>query len=145
MAIVSVTRLHLRSLWFLPVFAWQTKSSTHQARTTPGFIQGRFANEWPYAFWTITVWQNLAAMKEFRDTGSHRVAMRKLLDWCDEASFIHWDSEESGLPTITDAHSRLVSAGRTSKVNHPSGAHRSGRTASNRVPVAGAILQPRQP
>jgi hypothetical protein len=142
-AIVSVTRLHLRSLRFLPPFAWLTRSTTRQVCTSAGFIHGRFANEWPYAFWTITVWQTLAAMHGFRDTDPHHAAMKKLLHWCDEASFVHWESEQGAVPPVADAHARMIGAGRTSKVNHPSAAHRSGRTASKRVPVAGPTIQPR--
>jgi hypothetical protein len=141
MALVSVTRLQLRSLRFFPAFAWLTRSTNRQVRGSAGFIHGQFANEWPYAFWTMTVWQNLAAMHGFRDADPHRTAMKKLLHWCDEASFVHWDSEEGAVPTVTDAHARLVRAGRTSKVNHPSAAHRSGRTASGRVPMAGPMIK----
>ena len=142
MAIVSVTRLHLRSLRFLPAFAWRTWSIGRQTRASAGFIQGRFANEWPYAFWTITAWQNLEAMHRFRDTGVHRSAMRTLLEWCDEAAFVHWDSNDAALPTVNDAHARLTSSGRTSKVNHPSASHRSGKTAASRVPLAGPFIHP---
>jgi hypothetical protein len=142
MAVISVTRLHLRSLRFLPAFIWHTWSVTRQTRASSGFIHGRFANELPYAFWTITAWQDLAAMHGFRDTGDHRIAMKKLLHWCDEASFVHWDSADTALPAVNDAHARLVSTGRTSKVHHPSAAHRSGQKASSRVPTAGPMIQP---
>jgi uncharacterized protein DUF3291 len=144
MAIVSVTRLHLRSLRFLPAFGWRTWFITRQTRAAPGFIRGRFANEWPYAFWTMTVWQNLAAMHAFRDSGAHHPAMRKLLHWCDEASFVHWDDVDGVLPAVTDAHARLLSGGRTSKVSHPSAAHRAGQRATSRVPVAGPMINPDQ-
>jgi len=143
MAVVSITRLRLRSWRFLPGFMWSTWSSTRQLRSTTGFIQGRFANELLFGFWTMTIWSDLEAMHRFRDAGAHRVAMRKLLDWCDEASFVHWEADESRLPTVDEAHARLVKSGRTSKVKHPSASHSSGQCASTRVPVAGPFLNPR--
>ena len=52
-------------------------------------------------------------------------AMRKLLEWCDEAALVRWTQPESELPVWTEAHRRLVQEGRPSKVNHPSQAHTS--------------------
>jgi hypothetical protein len=142
MAVVSITRLRLRSMRFLPGFVRHTWSSTRQLRSAGGFVEGRFATELPYAYWTMTVWTDLAAMHRFRDTGAHRVAMRKLLDWCDEAGFVHWESDEARVPAIAEAHERLATSGRTSKVRHPSPAHIAGKAASSRVPLAGPALAP---
>jgi hypothetical protein len=142
MAVISVTRLHLRSLRFLPPFAWHTWRSARQLRASAGFVHGRFANELPYGFWTMTVWRDVGAIRAFRDSAAHRVAMKKLLGWCDEASFVHWEADGTALPPPTEAHARLLQAGQTSKVNHPSAAHRSGRTAADRIPDLGPLLGP---
>jgi len=53
----------------------------------------------------------------------HGPTMRKLLEWCDEASLVRWAQETAELPTWAEAHRRLQSEGRTSKVKHPSPAH----------------------
>ncbi len=37
----------------------------------------------------MTLWDGEGEMRAFRNSGPHAVAMRKLLDWCDEASFTH--------------------------------------------------------
>jgi hypothetical protein len=53
----------------------------------------------------------------------HGPAMRKLMEWCDEASVVHWTQESPELPAWTEAHRRMQLEGRASKVNHPSPAH----------------------
>ena len=57
--------------------------------------------------------------------GTHRQAMRKLLEWCDEAALVHWEQDSEQEPEWDQAHRRLQAEGRRSKVNHPSAAHQS--------------------
>ena len=61
-------------------------------------------------------------MKAFMHAAPHGPVMRKLLEWCDEASLVHWTQESGAIPPWTEAHARLQRDGRTSKVNHPSAA-----------------------
>ena len=75
----------------------------------------------------------MAAMKAYRDAGAHRGAMPKLLDWCDEASVVHWDQEDSRLPDWPDAYQRMVSEGRPSKVKQPSQAQTAKQIAQPRL------------
>jgi hypothetical protein len=71
-------------------------------------------------FWTITAWDDAETMNTFRTSGAHLAAMPKLLGWCDEASVVHWNQDTAQLPTWLEAHRRMVSEGRLSKVNRPS-------------------------
>ncbi|HKF52730.1 MAG TPA: DUF3291 domain-containing protein [Candidatus Acidoferrales bacterium] len=123
MPVVSVTRLRVRSWRFLPGFLWYAFRSSREATNAEGNIAAQVLNDRHRTFWTATIWTTEAAMKNFMLTGAHREAMRKLLDWCDEASLVHWTQESSELPTWSEAHRRLHSEGRRSKVNHPSSAH----------------------
>lgn len=84
-------------------------------------------------FWTRTVWTTESAMKAFMLAGAHRQAMRKLLEWCDEASLVHWEQPDNREPDWTEAHERLQAQGRRSKVNHPSAAHESFQIRAPRV------------
>ena len=63
-------------------------------------------------------------MKNFMTAPPHGPAMRKLLDWCDEAAVVRWSQPESESPAWTEAHARMQKEGRSSKVNHPSEAQR---------------------
>jgi hypothetical protein len=63
-------------------------------------------------------------MKAFMVSGVHRTVMPKLLNWCDEASVARWTQDSDQLPTWDDVHLRMQRDGRSSRVNHPSEAHR---------------------
>jgi hypothetical protein len=80
-----------------------------------------------FAFWTLTAWQDEAAMSAYRITPPHRHAMPKLLEWCDEAALVHWNQESAELPDWKTAERRLAESGRLSKVNHPSIDQQAGR------------------
>jgi hypothetical protein len=140
---VSVTRLHVRKWGFLPPFALYTFRGGRQAQRSIGFLGGRFATELPFAFWTITVWSDEQAMRGFRNTAEHLRAMPHLLDWCDEASYAHWQQDDSAIPTSTAAFERSRDTGTLSKVRYPSAAHASGKTAPHGEPTPGPELQPR--
>jgi hypothetical protein len=62
-------------------------------------------------------------MRRFMIGGAHGRAMRKLLHWCDEAALVHWTQESPALPSWPEAHARLETEGRPSKVNDPSATH----------------------
>jgi hypothetical protein len=73
--------------------------------------------------------ENQAAMNAFRTGGAHRVAMLKLLNWCNEAAVVHWTHESSDIPVWQEAQQHMEKEGRLSKVNHPSPAQ-----VSNHIP-----------
>ncbi len=123
MPFVSITRLRIRSLAYLPQFIVHALGSSLQAERAPGFLGGALMREPGNIFWTITIWQDDAAMNSYRTQGAHGRAMPRLLDWCNEASVAHWTQETAGVPSWQEAHRRMVELGRPSKVKHPSPAH----------------------
>jgi hypothetical protein len=140
---VSVTRLHVRKWRFLPSFAIYAYRSRRQAQIEVGFLGGRLATELPFGFWTITVWADEQAMRRFRNTADHLKAMPRLLDWCDEASYAHWQQEDSSVPSATVAFKRLRDTGKLSKVRYPSAAHANGQITPQGEPKQGPELRPR--
>lgn len=142
MAFVSVTRLRVRTLRFLVPFLIATRRSRQQLRRAAGFLEGRLTLEWPLVFWTMTVWTDQKMMLEFRNHAPHKDAMVRLLDWCDEASYVHWEQPDAKLPPGDVAHSRLRQEGKTSKVRHPTPAHASGRTVSDKRPSSTSNFGP---
>lgn len=127
MPLIAVTRLRIRSFRFLPAFAWYTWRALGQARRSPGNLQAAVRKAEGLAFWTLTAWQDEAAMRAYRIASPHREVMPKLLDWCDEASVAHWTQDSGELPDWTIAELRMGQSGRLSKVRHPSADQRAGR------------------
>ena len=123
MVFVSVTRLRIRSLRFLPGFGWHALRSRQQVRAAAGYRGGSLLADDARTFWTMTLWDDQASMRQFMTAGVHRAAMPHLLDWCDEASVVHWEQAEPAAPSWSEAGRRMRAEGRASKVRHPSPDH----------------------
>jgi len=136
---VSLTRLRIRSVRFVPLFLFHATRSLQQAKKTPGFRAGRLLNDRNWTFWTITAWDERASMLRFMTGGAHKRAMPHLMHWCDEASVAHWEQEESTLPSWEEADRRMRASGRASKVNHPSPEHAGLNYREPRTTGGGAI------
>ena len=78
----------------------------------------------------------LSALVWRRNAAPHLEAMRRLPNWCDEASYIHWEQRATQLPPIDDVYLLLRNQGITSKVSHPTAAHAAGQTTSSKKPHA---------
>ncbi|MDY7545478.1 hypothetical protein QN360_17795 [Glaciimonas sp. CA11.2] len=123
MVFVSVTRLRVRSVRYLPFFFIHALLSSIQASRSTGSLDVRLLRDQKSTFWTITLWQSESAMRLFMTSGSHRQVMPKLLHWCDEASVVHWNQISVFVPVWMEAHQRMQQEGRRSKVDHPSEDH----------------------
>ena len=124
MPVISVTRLRVRSWRFIPAFLFTTFRVGRQARNAEGNLAVKVFRDARNTFWTCTCWDADASMRAFMLAEPHGPAMRKLLEWCDEAALVHWTQEGDELPTWTEAHRRMLREGRPSKVNHPSDAQK---------------------
>jgi Domain of unknown function (DUF3291) len=120
---VSVTRLRVRSVRFLPAFFLYAIRSTNQVRSATGFQGGALLPDARWTFWALTVWDDVEAMRAYMTEGAHRAAMPKLIAWCDEASVVHWQSNQSPPPDWPEAVERMRKDGRPSKVRHPGPDH----------------------
>jgi hypothetical protein len=141
MAFVSITRLRIRSVRFLPLFAIHTMRSLRQVKRQTGFRGGSLLPDRSWTFWTTTLWDSQDSMRRYMTEGPHSAAMPHLMNWCDEASVVHWDQPDDTPPTWTEADRRMRENGRVSKVRHPSANH----AAMNYRPPrtgAGGPIQP---
>ena len=144
MPFISVTRLKVRSVRFLPSFVIHTLRSVRQVKEAQGFRDGALLIDRHWTFWTMTSWDNQDNVRSFMRAGSHWKAMPHLLDWCDEATVVHWDQSETGLPSWPDASQRMRESGRPSKVRFPSPHHGTLSFPSPRV-IAGASIAAKRP
>lgn len=134
MPFVSITRLRLRSVFYLLPFFLHTARATRQIVRDPKFLKGKTLLDRKLTFWTISLWNDEADMRAYRGSGDHKKAMPKLQHWCDEASVAHWQQEGEEFPEWYDAWERMKSSGRASKVKHPSPEHTAFRIAQPRYP-----------
>ena len=123
MTFVSLTRLRLRSIRFLPIFALHALRSNRQVRKASGFQSGALLPDRSWTFWTMTAWDQGESMRCYMTTGDHKRAMPHLMHWCDEASVAHWEQDEPTLPSWEEADRRMRETGRISKVSYPSPDH----------------------
>jgi len=120
MPFVSVTRLRVKSIFFLIPFMRANEASVKELKASVGLLKGKELIDKKLTFWTITIWENEESMKGFRGSLSHRNAMQHLPKWCDEASYHHWVQEENEVPAWDTISEKLYSQGKLSKVRHPS-------------------------
>ena len=139
MAFVSLTRLRIRSIRFLPLFTVHTFRSLTQVKKAAGFQTGALLLDRSWTFWTMTVWDTQGSMRQYMSTGSHKQAMPHLLDWCDEASVAHWEQEGNALPSWAEGDKRMRSEGRASKVRNPSPQHATLNYRAQRTTAGGPI------
>ena len=117
--------------------------SQRQVARAPGFLSGGLLVDARYTFWTLTVWESERAMKAFRGSGTHAKVMPRLVEWCDEAAYTHWAPNSATAPSWPEAHERLVSEGRLSRVAHPSPGHEARQFPKPRLkPLIGSELKP---
>jgi hypothetical protein len=142
---VSVTRVRIRSVRYLPAFLWWNLLTNRQVTHAPGFRGGRLLADAHRTFWTLTVWETEQHMRAFRGSGPHVRVMPRLLNWCDEGSFAHWITMDVAVPLWPEAYAHLVSDGRVSRVANPSPEHQARQFAEPRLrPLIGTDLHPAQ-
>lgn len=123
MVFISATRLRLRTRLHLPLFLWHTFLTQRQMRKTPGFLGGKLLTDANTAYWTLTVWEEAAAMKHLRDAGAHKRAMSYLQKWVDESAVVHWYQDSPEIPSFAEAHQRMLEDGHFSRLKNPSNRH----------------------
>lgn len=126
---VSITRLRVRSIFYLPLFMLHAMRTLTQAQKAEGVLGVETRFEKNNVVWTKTVWREEAAMKKYRGSGAHQVAMRLLSEMCSEAAYARWQQETPTLPTWEEAHRRVLTEGKLSRVKRPSPLHAAGKTA----------------
>ena len=123
MPFLSLTRLRIRSLRFMPGFGFYALKTTAQTRRAEGFLKGALLPDRKWTFWTMTLWRDESDMRAFMKSGAHAQAMPKLMYWCDEASVVHWHQDEEALPDWAEADARMRETGRPSRVLYPTPQH----------------------
>jgi len=122
MPFISVTRLRVKSLFYIIPFMRANEASVKELKVSKGLLKGKELMDKKLTFWTITLWEDEASMKGFRGSSPHRHAMQQLPKWCNEASYHHWVQESNEFPTWNTIAEKLFAEGKLSKVRNPSDA-----------------------
>jgi len=77
--IVSITRIRVRSWWYLPAFFVQTLRIARQAARADGSLAVTLLRDRRNTFWTSTGWSSEDSMKAFMHAKPHGPTMRRLL------------------------------------------------------------------
>ena len=65
MPFVSVTRLRVKSMFFLLSFMRANESSVKELKVSKGLLKGKELIDKKLTFWTITLWEDEESMKKF--------------------------------------------------------------------------------
>jgi hypothetical protein len=91
MPLISITRLRVRSLRYLPAFLLGSLRSAREAKNATGNLAVSLLSDAHLVFWTRTLWTDERSMRAFMVAPAHRAVMPKLVQWCDEAAVTHWN------------------------------------------------------
>jgi len=125
--IVSVTRLRVRSIRFLPRLYWDAWKIKRSLKKAHGFLGGKLLVDRKRAYWTITRWEDLDSMLAFRNSRAHTAVARMVYKWCDEASVVHWTTKEHQLPGWKEAHRRMTESGKLTRLMFQTDDHKAHR------------------
>ena len=120
MPFISVTRLRVKSIFYLVSFFRANESSVKELKSSEGLIQAKELLDKNLTFWTLTMWEDEHYMKKFRISNAHRTAMQHLPKWCDEASYHHWFQDSFEFESWKIVSEKLFKEGRLSKLRNPS-------------------------
>ncbi|MDX8361462.1 antibiotic biosynthesis monooxygenase [Cytobacillus sp. IB215316] len=89
----------------LPIFFFHTYKSTRQVKKANGLLHSSLHQEGWDTFWTLTVWENEGAMKNYRNAGSHLKAMKISRKIADELEKVNWENDS--IPAWEECIERL--------------------------------------
>lgn len=125
MPVAVATRTVIRLRWRAR-FAWGSVRAAWQARRSPGYLGGslRVTRGGP-VFWTLTLWQDGAAMNAFRESGAHGELMPKMAGWASQVSTTAWKVEKA--PSWPEAIEQMALNPRWIEIARPDAWHREKR------------------
>lgn len=123
MALLSITRLRIRSFRFMPKFFWYAMQSSRQALRANGNLAARTFKDNGLVFWTCSIWDDELSMLNYMRNGAHKKAMPYLQHWCNEARTGHTIISGKDFPSSKEMAHLLLKFGKASKLQHPNENH----------------------
>jgi hypothetical protein len=104
MPVLAITRLTLRSTFYIPLLIWEVQRAVRQAKGSDGLMAGAAVHESGRTFWTLSLWKESRPMYQYVGTGAHLSMMPKLRQWCEESTNRDLPYEGTTLPTWEEAY-----------------------------------------
>ncbi len=104
---ISITQLHIRSIWKFPALIKHAGASTKQVKQSAGNLSAVSTIKRWYAY-TITTWDSKESMMAFRNSGAHKEAMKNMANISDHFRSINYEGEK--VPTWKEAFEKLAEA-----------------------------------
>jgi heme-degrading monooxygenase HmoA len=123
MAVIVVTRLRLRDPSLLNDFFTSAVNSLEQAQKADGNLGADVLADANDTWWTVTAWQDRAAMRAFVDADPHHGSISRLGDWCDEATFADWEQPTPDLPDWQVSYQHIIAHGQIADLPNASPAN----------------------
>lgn len=110
--LVFLSFLPLRRFRDFPAFARHDIRITRQMQTAPGLVgYSKLGRPWVKRFWTLSAWEDEAALAGFVHAGSHVRTMAELPPRMGPTRFVRWTLPRAALPpTWDDALRRWAAA-----------------------------------
>lgn len=123
MPVIVVTRLRLKDPAFFDDFFASAVAATQQAQNSEGNLGADVLAEAANTYWTRTAWRERDAMRGYVVSEPHLGIMRRLDEWCDEATFVDWEQASADLPDWQASYGRLVADGQAARLTQATAAH----------------------
>lgn len=123
--ILSITRLRVRSWWYLPSFLLISRACVKQALADPSFRGGSTFVGPGLTYWTATLWADVPSMKAYVLGEPHRTATKRLARWCSEAAITNL--EATALPAPAELPGLLAARPKFYTLHHPTEMQRARR------------------
>jgi len=123
MPVVVITRLRLKDPALFDEFFTSAVAAVEQAQNSAGNLGADVLADANNTYWTRTAWQERRAMHAYVGADPHRGIMRRLDDWCDEATFVDWEQASADFPDWQASYARLIADGHVASLTEPSAAH----------------------
>jgi quinol monooxygenase YgiN len=123
MPVMVVTRLRLRRPELLDDFFVASVAVIEQAKAASGSLGVDAMAENNDVWWTVSAWQDRAAMRAFVAAEPHHSVIPRVDEFCDEATFVDWEQDSAELPAWDISYARLVAEGQSAALTDASPAN----------------------
>lgn len=102
--IVTVSELRIRNFFKMPVMIKYSAAAMKQAQSAAGNLHTWVGGGWLVGY-TITAWESMDAMKNYRNSGAHKEAMRHAKYISSKLRTYTWETEK--IPSRKEAFEKL--------------------------------------